>query len=52
MNDETGAPAYDPAILPKVIRQACLRGVTCSGDIALPDREISTQRLISISSCT
>lgn len=34
MNDETGAPAYDPAILLKVILYAYCRGVTSSRDIA------------------
>ena len=33
-NDETGAPAYDPAILLKVILYAYSRGVTSSRDIA------------------
>ena len=34
VNDETGAPAYDPAILLKVILYAYSRGVTSSRDIA------------------
>lgn len=34
VNDETGAPAYDPAILRKVILYAYSRGVTSSRDIA------------------
>jgi transposase len=33
-NDETGAPAYDPALLLKVILYAYSRGVTSSRDIA------------------
>jgi transposase len=38
-NDETGAPAYDPAILLKVILYAYSRGVTSSRDIAQLCRE-------------
>ena len=34
VNDETGAPAYDPGILLKVILYAYSRGVTSSRDIA------------------
>ncbi|MBI2313994.1 MAG: transposase [Betaproteobacteria bacterium] len=34
VNEETGAPAYDPAILLKVILYAYSRGVTSSRDIA------------------
>jgi len=33
-NDETGAPAYDPAILLKIILYAYSRGITSSRDIA------------------
>ncbi len=33
-NDETGAPAYDPCILLKVILLAYSRGITSSRDIA------------------
>src|SRR5207244_12716826 len=32
-NDETGAPAYDPAILLKIILYAYLRGITSSRQI-------------------
>ena len=39
VNDETGAPAYDPAILLKVILYAYSRGVTSSRDIAQLCRE-------------
>lgn len=38
-NDETGAPAYDPAILLKVILYAYSRGITSSRDIAQCCRE-------------
>lgn len=38
-NDETGAPAYDPAILLKIILYAYSRGVTASRDIARLCRE-------------
>ncbi len=38
-NDETGAPAYDPAILLKVILYAYSRGVTSSRAIAQLCRE-------------
>ena len=38
-NDETGAPAYDPAILLKVILYAYSRGVTSSREIARYCRE-------------
>ena len=34
-NDDTGAPAYDPAILLKIILFAYSRGITSSRDIAL-----------------
>ena len=33
-NDETGAPAYDPSILLKIILYAYSRGITKSRDIA------------------
>jgi len=33
-NDETGAPAYDPAILLKIILYAYSKGITSSRDIA------------------
>ncbi len=33
-NDETGAPAYDPAILLKIVLYAYSKGVTSSGEIA------------------
>ena len=32
-NDETGAPAYDPAVLLKIILYAYLRGITSSRQI-------------------
>jgi len=38
-NDETGAPAYDPAILLKIILYAYSRGVTSSREIARLARE-------------
>lgn len=38
-NDETGAPAYDPAILLKIILLAYARGVTSSREIAALCRE-------------
>src|SRR5512143_1109983 len=38
-NDETGAPAYDPAILLKIILYAYSRGITSSRDIAQCCRE-------------
>src|SRR6266702_4566697 len=38
-NDETGAPAYDPAILLKIILYAYSRGVTSSREIARLTRE-------------
>lgn len=38
-NDETGAPAYDPALLLKVILYAYSRGVTASREIARLCRE-------------
>ena len=38
-NDETGAPAYDPAILLKVILLAYSRGIISSRDIATACRE-------------
>ena len=38
-NDETGAPAYDPAILLKIILYAYARGVTSSREIARLCRE-------------
>src|SRR4029450_5617628 len=38
-NDEVGAPAYDPAILLKVILAAYARGVTTSREIARRGRE-------------
>lgn len=30
INDETGAPAYDPAVMPKIVLPACSRGVASS----------------------
>lgn len=38
-NDETGAPAYDPAILLKIILVAYARGITSSREIATLCRE-------------
>lgn len=38
-NDETGAPAYDPAILLKIILYAYSKGITSSRDIAQCCRE-------------
>lgn len=38
-NDDTGAPAYDPAILLKIILYAYSRGITSSRDIAQCCRE-------------
>ena len=38
-NDETGAPAYDPAILLKIILYAYSRGITQSREIARLCRE-------------
>jgi transposase len=38
-NDETGAPAYDPAILLKIILYAYSRGITSSREIAQCCRE-------------
>jgi transposase len=39
INDETGAPAYDPAILLKIILYAYSRGITSSRKIAQCCRE-------------
>src|SRR5205814_143852 len=39
-NDEVGAPAYDPAILLKVILYAYARGVTSSREIARLERAV------------
>ena len=38
-NDETGAPAYDPAILLKIVLYAYARGITSSRDIEQCCRE-------------
>jgi len=38
-NDETGAPAYDPAILLKIVLYAYSRGITSSRDIEQCCRE-------------
>jgi Transposase domain (DUF772) len=40
-NDETGAPAYDPAILLKIILYAYSRGIVSSREIARCCRRIS-----------
>jgi len=51
VNDETGAPAYDPAILLKVILYAYSRGVTSSRDIAGLCRENIIFMALSADSC-
>ena len=38
-NDDTGAPAYDPAILLKIVLYAYVRGITSSRDIEQCCRE-------------
>ena len=49
-NDETGAPAYDPGIMLKIILFAYSRGITSSRDIALACRENITFKSLSANS--
>lgn len=48
-NDETGAPAYYPGIMLKIILFAYSRGITSSRDIALACRENITFKALSAS---
>ena len=49
-NDETGAPAYDPGIMLKIILFAYSRGITSSRAIALACRENITFKALSANS--
>src|SRR5919205_427141 len=46
-NDETGAPAYDPAILLKIILYAYSRGITQSRERTAVPREHSVHGVVS-----